>query len=155
MVVAGVAGAHLSVPVKGEAYLVQLLAIAVYVAEGGYLGMLPRLYGILLCGQTVRVVAHGVEHIVALLTLEAGIDVAGYVAQGMAHVQAGAAGVGEHVQDIELLLRLVFGHMVCLVGHPAGMPFGFDAAKVVLSHLKCLMLIIPTAKVRYSRRNAK
>ena len=53
MIVSGGTGAHLAVPVKAETYLVQLLAIAVNVLEGGLLGVLTCLYGILLGRQTI------------------------------------------------------------------------------------------------------
>ena len=53
MVVTGGTGAHLAVPVEAEAYLVQLLAIAVNVLEGGLLGVLACLYGILLGRKSV------------------------------------------------------------------------------------------------------
>ncbi len=81
LVVLGVAGAHLAAPVEAEPYLVELLAVAVDVFHRGHLGVLPRLYGILLGRQPVGIIAHGVKHVVALQSLVAGIDVAGYIAQ--------------------------------------------------------------------------
>ncbi len=80
VVVFGVAGAHLTVPVKGKAYVVELLPVARYVGLCCHLGVLSCLYGILLGGQAVGVVAHGVEHVVAVLPLVARVDVAGYIA---------------------------------------------------------------------------
>ena len=97
MVVVGGAGAHLAVPVEGETYLVELFAVAVDILEGGLLRMLTGLYGILLCGQTVGIVAHRIEHIETLLPFIASVDVACDVSQRMAHVQAGATGVGKHI----------------------------------------------------------
>ena len=55
-----VAGAHLAAPVERESDLVELLAVAVDVGHGCYLRVLSCLYGILLSGQTVGIVAHGV-----------------------------------------------------------------------------------------------
>ena len=75
VVVVGVAGAHLAVPVERESYLVQLLAVVVDVGHGGHLGVLSRLYGILFGGQSIGVIAHGVEHVKSLLSLVPGIDV--------------------------------------------------------------------------------
>ena len=45
------------------------------------------------------------------MRLVAGEDVGGGVALGMADVQAGAAGIGEHVEDVEL--RLVGERRAC------------------------------------------
>ena len=102
LVVVGGAGAHLAVPVEAEAYLVELFAVAVNVGEGGLLWVLSCLDGILFCWQSVGIVAHGVEDIVALKTLVARIYVAGDVAERMAHMQTGSAWIGEHVEDVEL-----------------------------------------------------
>ena len=95
--------------------------------------MLTRLDGILFCGQAVGVVSHGVEDIEALQTLVAGIDVAGDVAEGMSHVQTCAAGIGEHVQDIELLAVLVFCYLVCLPLSPELVPFLLDFPEIIFS----------------------
>ena len=70
-VVVGVAGAYLAVPVVAEAYLVELLAVAGNVALGGDGGVLPRLYGILLGGQAKGIVAHGMQHVEAVLAFVA------------------------------------------------------------------------------------
>ena len=104
VVVVGRAGADLAVPVERETDLVQLLAVAVYVLECGLFRMLACLDGILLGRQSVGVITHRIQHVVALLTLVARIDVAGDVAQWMAHVQSCTRWVGKHVQHIEFLL---------------------------------------------------
>ena len=75
LVVDGVAGAHLALPVEREAYLVQLVSIAVDVLERRLLRVLTGLDGVLLGRQSVGVVAHRVQHVEALLALVAGIDV--------------------------------------------------------------------------------
>ena len=131
MVILGVAGAYLAVPVEGEAYVVELLAIACYVGNGCHLGVLSCLYGILLGRESVGVVAHGVEHVVAVLTLVARVDVAGYVAQGVAHMESRTGRVGEHVEHIELLLCGVLGDVVGLVLHPLALPLLLDFSEIV------------------------
>ena len=88
MIVFGVAGAYLAVPIERETDLVQLLTVAGNVLHGGDGGVLPRLYGILLGRESVGIVTHGVEYVVALRALVAGIDVRGDVAQRMAHMES-------------------------------------------------------------------
>ncbi len=68
-VVTFVAGAYFAAPVERESYLVELFAVAVDVVGGGLLGVLARLYGVLLGGQSERVVTHGVEHVEPFLPL--------------------------------------------------------------------------------------
>ena len=72
---------------------------------GGDARVRAGLDGVLLGGQAEGVPAHRVQHVEAAHPLVAGQDVGGGVALGMADVQAGAAGVGEHVEDV--VLRLV------------------------------------------------
>ena len=126
-----VAGAHLAAPVERESYLVQLLAVALDVLFRRDGRMLSCLYGILLGRQSVGIVAHGVQHVEALLPLVAGVDVAGDVAQRMAHMQTRPAGIGEHVEHIEFLLVLIFGHSIELLLVPPLMPFLFNLSEVV------------------------
>ena len=88
MVVVWGACAHLSAPVERESYLVELLTVAVDILACCLLRVLSCLYGILLCWQAVGVVSHGVEHIVALQALVAGIDIAGDIAERMADMES-------------------------------------------------------------------
>ena len=80
VVIAGVACAHLAVPVEAESDLVELLAVVVDVCLGGDGRVLAGLDGILLGGQSVSVVSHGVEHVEATLALVACVYVAGNIA---------------------------------------------------------------------------
>ena len=82
-----IAGAHLPVPVVGEAYAVELAAVALDIAGGGDFGVLAGLDGILLGGKAEGVVSHGVQHVEALEPLVSGEDVAGDVAERMTDVQ--------------------------------------------------------------------
>ena len=131
MVVFRIAGADFAVPVEGETYLVQLLAIAVDIVDGGDCGVLSRLYGILFCRQAVSIVSHGVQDIETLQAFVTGIDVRSDVSQWMSHVQACAAGVGEHVQYIIFLFCFVFRHLVGFVLHPPFLPFFFNLSEIV------------------------
>jgi len=58
---------------------------------------------VLLGGQAEGVVAQGVQHVATTHPLEPAVDVGRDVPQRVTDVQARAAGVGEHVQDVELL----------------------------------------------------
>ncbi len=138
MVILGVAGANLAVPVEREADLVELLTVAVDVGNGSYLRMLTCLDGILLGGQSVGVVTHGVEHVEATLALVAGIYVAGDVAQGVTHVQAGSRRVGEHVEHIVLLAAGVLRHLVGLLLHPRLLPLFLNFSEIVVH---CVILL--------------
>ena len=70
------ASAHLPVPVERESYSVQLFAVMVYVLERANLGVLSCLYGVLFGWQSVGIVSHRVQHVVAFQSLVSCIDVA-------------------------------------------------------------------------------
>ena len=133
MVVVGCAGTYLTVPVEGEPYLVQLLAVVVDIGKGAYFGVLACLDGMLFGRQSVGIISHGVQYVVSLQALVACIDIACYVSEWMAYVQTSTAGIGEHVQYVELLLSRIFLHLVCVIGHPSLVPFLFNLAEVVFS----------------------
>ena len=65
--------------------------------------MRAGLHGVLLGGQPERVVAHGVQHVVAGHPQVAAQHVGADVAQRVPDVQAGAGRVGEHVQQVDLV----------------------------------------------------
>ena len=90
LVIYWVAGAHLTAPVERETNLVELLTIAVDVIVGSLLRVLTCLYGILLCRQSVGIIAHRIEHVEALQALVASVDITCYVAQGVTDVQSGS-----------------------------------------------------------------
>ncbi len=69
---------------------------------GGDARVLARLHRVLLRGEPERVVAHRVEHVAALHPHEPRVDVGADVPEGLAHVEAGAARVREHVEHVEL-----------------------------------------------------
>ena len=65
-------------------------------------GCWPGLHRVLLGGQAEGVVAHRVQHVVAVHPLVAGEHVGADVAERVADVQARAARVREHVEHVEL-----------------------------------------------------
>ena len=108
---------------------------------GGNARMLAGLHGILLGRQAEGVVAHGVQHVLALHAVVAADHVGGEVAQRVADVQALAGRVREHVH--REIGRAAFGVMALAVlqvavdvGGPEGafvipdlLPFLFDALR--------------------------
>ena len=147
-IVTRIAGSYLATPVKRESYLVQLLTIAVDVlfCRDGW--MLTCLDGILLSRQTVGIVAHGVQHVVAVQPLVACIDIRCDISQRVSYVQTCTAGVGEHVQHIELLLVLVLHYTIRAVFHPSFLPFLFNLSEIVFHNIYLFFIvsIIPICK---------
>ena len=90
--------------IVGQAQPTQLTAHVGDVGLGGDARVLPGLDGVLLGGQAEGVVAHGVQDVLARHAGKARHDVGGDVAQRVAHVQPLTGGVGEHVEQEELLL---------------------------------------------------
>ena len=131
VIIFGVAGAYFAVPVEREAYLVELFAIAVDIVDGGNCRVLASLDGILLGGKAVGIVTHRVQYVEALQSFVAGVDVRSDVSQRMSHVQTCTRGVGEHVQYIEFLFRIVFRYLIGLVVHPSFLPFLFNLPEIV------------------------
>ena len=115
--------------------------------------MLSCLDSILFGRQSVGIVAHGVQHVIALLTLIACIDVRCDITQWVSHMQSGTRRVGEHVQYIEFLLRWVFGHTIGLHFHPSLLPFLFDFSKIVF-HIY-IVFLLSFAKIRLKLESEK
>ena len=133
-VVFGIGGVDFAVPVVAEAEHLDLPAKVGDVAFGGDTRMGVVLDGVLLGRETEGVPAHGMQHVDAGHAQVARDDVGGGVAFGVANVEASAAGVGEHVQDVGL------GHLVGvggiegsegLVGQPMFLPLALDGGEVV------------------------
>jgi hypothetical protein len=82
-----------------------------HVVLGRLAGMLSGLDGILLRGQAEGVVAQAVQDVLAGHPVVPGEDIGGDVAQRVPDVQARATGVGEHVEDEQLLAA---GHLLGL-----------------------------------------
>ncbi len=86
-----------------EAEAAQLAAVRGDVLVGGDRRMLAVLDGELFGGQSERVEAHRVQHVVAGHPLEAGEDVGADEAERVADVQSGPRRVREHVEHEQLL----------------------------------------------------
>ena len=105
--------------------------------------MVSGVHGVLLGRQAEGVIAHGVQHIVALHTLHAGHDIGGGVTLGMAGMEANAGGVREHIQDIVLGLgKIPYVSVEGLVFFPVFLPFGFNGGMFVNWHNKHLSYVI-------------
>ena len=137
----GVACAYLAVPVVRETYLAELLLVAGDVLLGSYLGVLSGLDSILLSRQTISIEAHRVEHIEALLALVARIDVGGYIAQRMTHMQACSGRVGKHVEYIELGFRTEVAYFVDVVVVPLLLPAFFDVFEIIVHDVFLLLIV--------------
>ena len=108
-VVLRVGGRQAARPVVREAEHLDLPLDVGDVALGGDPRVDAVLDGVLLGGQAERVVAHRVEDLEAFHAFVARDDVRGGVALGVADVQARAAGVREHVEDVEFRVARVEG----------------------------------------------
>ena len=139
LIVDRIASTNLALPIKTETNLIQLRAIAVDILEGCLFRVLTCLDGILLSRKSVSIVSHRIQHVEALLTLVASIDITGDVAKGMTHVQACSTRIREHVQHIELLLVLVLHHAIGSILHPSLLPFLFDFSEIVVH---CIFVLI-------------
>ena len=128
----GVAGFDFAVPVVAETYLAQLLHVVGDICHRGLFGVLPRLDGILLGGQTIRVEAHRVEHVEALQTLVATVDITGDIAERMPHMQSRPARVGEHIQHIVVRLGAVVADLINTFFFPLRLPLAFNLCKIVV-----------------------
>ena len=132
LVVARLAGPYLTAPVVAETYLLELLTVAGNVLVGSDFGVLASLDGILLGGQAIGVIAHGMQHVEALVALVARIDVACNVAQRMAHMQAGTTRIREHVKNVELRPALIDVNLIGVVVLPVLLPLFLNLVKVII-----------------------
>ncbi len=136
-VVVRVRRGHAARPVVGEPEHLDLPLDVRDVALGRDARVDAVLHGVLLGRQAERVVAHRVQNVEALHALEARHDVRGRVALGMPDVQARAARVREHIQDVELRVSGVRcqGDAERRVLLPVRLPLLLDLGKGIRSHL--------------------
>ena len=133
LVEAGVGGGNHFRPVVVEAQLPQLLGEGLDVLLGEAVGMVTGGNGVLLGGQAEGVIAHGVQHVVALHPLHPGHDIGSRIALGMACVQTHAGRVREHIQHIILGLGEIPDVRVeGVVFLPVLVPFSFNSSKIVV-----------------------
>ncbi len=129
-----IGGIDFTVPVVTEAEHLDLPAERGDVLLGGGAGVRAGFDGVLLGRQAEGVPAHRVQDVEAAHALVAGQDVGGGVALGVADVQAGAARVGEHVEDVELRLVRQVRRAEGLVFQPVLLPARLDRLGVVTRH---------------------
>ena len=138
-VVARLVGGELARPVDRDAPLAELLAEGGDRRVGGVARMLAGADRVVLGGQAEGVVAHRVQHAVALAAVEVRDRVADRVVLQMPDVRL-AAGVGQHLQHVGLFapVGLVGDLPGALVG-PHALPARLDLARVVavlLGHIE-------------------
>ena len=132
--VAGIGRCQHAIPVVTEAEHLQLPR------EGGDVPLraLPRRRagadGVLFGGQAEGIEAHRVHHARAAHPLEPRHDVGGRVALRVADVQAVAAGIGKHVEDVPLAAGRQSRRGEGVVRLPPGLPLRFDAGRLVAGH---------------------
>ena len=131
LVVAGVRGVDLAVPVEAEAEHLELLAEVVDVLLGDNGGVDVVLDGVVLRRQAEGVPPDGEEHVVALQALLAADDVHGRVGARVADVQARARGIRELDQRVVLGLGEVVAGGEGLLLLPDLLPLLLDGGKVI------------------------
>ena len=130
--VAGIGGVDLAVPVVAEAELLELAAEVVGIGLGGDAGVLVRLDGVLLGGESEGVPTHGVEDVETIHALVAADDIGSGVSLRVAYVEALARGVREHVENVVFRLGRIeafiagTGSAEGFVLGPVGLPFGLE-----------------------------
>ena len=132
-VVGWVAGSDFAGPVVAEADAGELVAEVPDILFRGFGGMDTVFDGILFCGQSEGVEAHGVEDVEALESFEPRDDVGGDIAKGVPDVQASAGGIWEHVQGVVFWFGRFIGNLVNLSFFPFLAPFIFDASDFLFS----------------------
>ena len=121
-VVARVGGGELAARVVAQPEPAELAPHGVDVLGGGDRRVPARLDGVLLGGQAEGVEPEGMQDVVAPHAPEAGVGVGGDVAERVADVEAGARGVGEHVEHVAPVAAVRAGRVGDLEGPPFGPP---------------------------------
>ena len=134
LVILGVGGVHFLFPVVGKAEALDLAAEIVAVLLGGNGRMGTGLNSVLFGRQAESVPTHRVEHVKTAAALVAANDIRCSVTFGVAHMEASATGIREHVQAVELGLGLIGARLESLMFFPVGLPLGFDLLRIVLCH---------------------
>ena len=142
LVVLGVSGVDLTIPIEGQAQGFQLALEAGHVLGGDDFGVDVVLQGVVLGGQAESVPAHGVQDVVATLALFAGYDVQRSVAARMADVQASGRGIRELDQGVEFGLGMVDVSVEGIFILPDLLPFGLNGFEIVLHTLSFLPTLI-------------
>ena len=131
LVVFGVSGVDLAVPVKAQAQCLQLALEAGHVLGGHDFRVDVVLQGIVLGRQTKSIPAHRVQDIIAALTLFACHNIQRGIAAGVANMQAGRRRVREFYQCIELGFGMVDLSMEGVFILPYLLPFGLNGLEII------------------------
>jgi len=142
VIISGVAGANLAVPVETKSDFIQLLAIMIDVFFGGDRRMLAGLNGILLGRQSVGIVAHRVENIKSFQAFVACKNITGYISERVSHMKSGTGRIREHVQNIIFWAVGIFDNFVGFPLYPERLPFFLDITEFVF-HYFILLIILP------------
>ena len=144
LIILGVGGVDLTVPVEGEAQCLELLPEVVNILLGDDGRMDVVLHGEVLGGQAESVPAHRVEHVITVLAALAAHDIQRSVAAGMADVQARARGIRELHQCIELGLLVVDLSVEGLFVLPHLLPLGLHGLVIILHSCNQLQTFFAT-----------
>ena len=131
LVVLGVGGVDLAVPVKAQAQCLQLALEAGHVLGGHDFRVDVVFQGIVLGRQTKSIPAHRVQDIIAALTLFACHNIQRGIAAGVANMQAGRRRVREFYQCIELGFGMVDLSMEGVFILPYLLPFGLNGLEII------------------------
>lgn len=136
LVVLGFAGTYLAVPIEGETDFIELFAEAFDIRFGGNGGVLSGLDGVLFGRKSKRIVAHRVKYVIAGKAFISGYNIGGYISKGMAHVQTGSRGIGEHIQYVIFGFLGIFSNGIKRIFGPVKLPFGFDVLELILVRIR-------------------
>ena len=134
LVIAGVGGIDLTIPVDGEAQSFQLAFKVRHIVFGNDSRMNVVLHGKVFGGQAECIPAHGIQSIVALQTLFAADHIHGCIAAGMAHMQALARGIRKLNEAVELRLGMVHLHREGFFVFPDFLPLGLNGLEIIFQN---------------------
>ena len=129
-VVVRVAGLDAASPVVAVAHALELAGHVLDVVPGPVVRLCPVLDGGVLRGHSERVEAHGVEDVHPLLAEKACEHVSHGIVADVPHVQ-GSAGVGKHLETVELGARGVRLRLETPLLLPYPLPFGLDRLEII------------------------
>ena len=130
-IIFGIASTYFAAPIITKAYLVQLLAITIYVLFGRYGRVLSCLYGILLGRKTVCIIPHRVKNVKPLQSFISGINIGGYISQRVTYVQTCSRRIGKHIQYVILGLALIFFYLINMMIFPILLPLLFYFFEII------------------------
>ena len=140
LVVLGVGGGDLAIPVKGEAQRLELLTEVIHILFGDDGRVDVVLHGKVLGGHPNIIQTNGVQHVVAVLAALAADHIQGSIAAGVAHMQARTRGIRELHQCIELGLFVVDLDMEGLFVLPHLLPLGLNGLVIILHSFQSLLI---------------